>query len=85
MSLGQAKKPPLMASDAFTALFAQMSKAALIDTLWCACQLGTNEESAEISTQAARNAVIALEARHDRVPTNIKAQAALSIDSDGVD
>ncbi len=54
------KKPSTVAATEFASLFNQMSKAALIDSLWCACALGTNESDEEITTQAARNAEIAL-------------------------
>lgn len=76
------KKPAVMASRAFAALFDQVSKAALIDSLWCACQSGTDESEPQIATQAARNVVIALEHRRDRVPHEIKSQGENVIDSD---
>ena len=61
----------MMASQEFARLFSQLSKAALIDALWCACQLGTNESADEIATQAARNVVPAMAHRGDRVPKDI--------------
>lgn len=77
------KKPVLVASDAFRRLFQPLSKASLIDALWCACQLGTNESAEEIATQAARNAVIAMELREDRIPPALVEQSKRRIDSDG--
>lgn len=76
------KKPALLCGQPFRQMFDKMSKAALIDTLYCACQLGTNETGPEIATQAARNAVIALKNRGDRVPPEIISQSENSIDSD---
>jgi hypothetical protein len=83
MPPGLGKKPVVMASNAFSNLFSQVSKAALIDALWCACQLGTDESREQILTQAARNMVIALRERGDRVPPDIQHAADLKIDSDG--
>jgi hypothetical protein len=80
---GLGKKPAAMASAGFARMFDQLSKAALIDVLWCACQLGTDESSDEITTQAARNAIAAMAVRKDRIPKDIAAQARLRIDSDG--
>jgi hypothetical protein len=76
------KKPALMCSDAFRRAFGAMSKAALIDALWCACQLGTDESAEQIEAQAARNAQYALVDRHDRVPQSIAEFAERRIDSD---
>jgi hypothetical protein len=76
-------KPPMMASREFVAVIGALSKAALIDALWCACQLGTNETAEEILTQAARNALAACTARHDRVFPALRELADKTIDSDG--
>ncbi|OFW37676.1 MAG: hypothetical protein A3J29_06285 [Acidobacteria bacterium RIFCSPLOWO2_12_FULL_67_14b] len=73
----------MLASVPFAAMFSQLSKGALIDTLWCASQLGTNETAAEIASQAARNAAIALGLRGDGVPADVQAQSEQRIDSDG--
>lgn len=81
---GIGKKPALVASDAFTKLLDQLSKAALIDALWCACQLGTNDSEEEITIQAARNAVAALRMRSDRIPKDIAACAEDLLESDPV-
>lgn len=85
MTRGLGKKPPAMASRAFDRLFSQCSKAALIDVLWCACQLGTDETADQIATQAARNAVIALDARRDAIPREIADVAKQRIDADTED
>ena len=79
---GLGKKPPLLSSQPFAALFDQVSKAALIDALWCACQLGTDESEQQIATQAARNVVIALRQRGDRIPSTLQSQSENRIDSD---
>lgn len=76
------KKPTFYAAPEFERMCREVSKAALIDALWCACQLGTTEEAHEITTQAARNLSIALEGRGDRVPISIKVHASQPIDSD---
>lgn len=62
---------PVMTTTDFDRMFSQISKSALIDALWCACQLGTNDTYEEITIQAARNVEAALRARHDRIPTDI--------------
>jgi hypothetical protein len=80
--IGITKKPAVMASPEFAAMFNQLSKQALIDSLWCACQLGTDETNQQITTQAARNAKYALHARGDRMPADIVAQAERAIESD---
>ena len=82
MSIGISKKPPLMTSPEFGRLFSKISKAALIDVLWCASQLGTDESPEQIAAQAARNAVIALEARGDRIPADLRTISEQPIDSD---
>jgi hypothetical protein len=71
-----------MASAAFAELFAPVSKAALVDALWCACQLGTDDSPEQYLTNAARNVVIALRERGDRVPPSIQRAADLTIESD---
>jgi len=76
------KKPALMASAEFADMCDAVSKAALIDALWCACQLGTDESAEQITTQAARNIQIALTERGDRVAASIRDAAARCIDSD---
>lgn len=76
------KKPATVASTEFWSMFDKISKAALIDALWCACQLGTDESKEQIQTQAARNVVVALDMRGDRCPVEIKKQSELLIDSD---
>lgn len=76
------KKPAAMASRDFALLFGKCSKQALIDALWCACQLGTDESDAGITTQAARNMIIALRERGDVIPTGMEAIAEQPIDSD---
>jgi hypothetical protein len=82
---GCSKKPAVMASRDFARMFNQLSKAALIDALWCACQLGTDESPEQIASQAARNAQIALHHRGDRWPTEIITVARGRIDSDPED
>ena len=77
------KKPAVMASREFAATLSGVSKQALIDALWCACQLGTDESSEQITTQAARNLEIALRERGDRIPPIVAAAAARRVDSDG--
>lgn len=77
------KKPAAMASAPFARLFGKLSKQALIDALYCASQLGTNDSEPQIATQAARNAVIALIHRRDRVPGELLSQSKNRIDSDG--
>lgn len=79
---GLGKKPPLMASRSFRVLFDRVSKGALIDALWCACQLGTDESDEQIESQAARNVLAALEVRGDRILPAIREAAARVIDSD---
>lgn len=79
---GVTKKPAVMCSREFARVFGSLSKQALIDTLWCACQLGTDESAEQITTQAARNAGIALERRGDRVPKEIVDAGADMLDSD---
>lgn len=80
---GVVKRPPKMSSREFGALFAQVSKAALIDALWCACQLGTDDSDAQITAKAAREVLIALDSRGDRRPGGLVEAAAVWIDSDG--
>jgi hypothetical protein len=75
-------KRPALASPAFALLCGRVSKAALVDALWCACQLGTDESREQITAQAARNLEIALDARDDRVPRAITTAAQGRIDSD---
>src|SRR5262245_55024754 len=82
MSIGISKKQNRMASDRFTILLGECSKVALIDALWCACQLGTDESEQEITAPAARNVVIALELRGDRIPKGMREAASVHIDSD---
>lgn len=79
---GITKKGLRMASPHFDAAFSRISKAALMDALWCACQLGTDESSGQIEAQAARNASAALYARGDRIPRDIAEMAIRTIDSD---
>ncbi len=79
---GLGKKPPMMAPDSFARMCEQWSKAALIDVLFCACQLGTDESLDQIATQAARNAVIVCDYRQDRVPASLRECAERRIDSD---
>lgn len=79
---GLGKKGPVMAGREFARMFDQISKAALIDALWCACQLGTDESADQITTKAAREAAIALVNRGDRVPRDIVTQTKHLIDSD---
>lgn len=76
------KKPAVMCAPEFRTLLNQLSKAALIDTLWCACQLGTDESTPQITAQAARNAVAALRVREDRIPKDLEVAADALIDSD---
>jgi len=82
MAMGKLKKPALMASEDFTREFSHVSKQALIDILWCACQLGTNETPREIEAQAARSACIVLQERGDRILPALKEWAERNIDSD---
>ena len=77
------KKPPAMCTAGFARMFNQISKAALIDALWCASQLGTNDEFEQYESQAARSVVVALTERGDRVPEDIAIAAKRRIDSDG--
>jgi hypothetical protein len=79
---GLGKKGPEMASDEFDALIGVYSKSALVDALWCACQLGTDESKEEITTKAAREMQIALNLRGDRVRPALVAAAVRRIDSD---
>lgn len=71
-----------MAPVEFSRLFNQCSKQSLIDSLWCACQLGTDESDSQITTQSARNAIIALQYRGDRVSREMRIVASKIIDSD---
>ena len=80
---GLGKKRTAVCSVAFAGQFDKLSKAALIDALWCACQLGTNETAEEIEAQAARNAKCALAMRGDKLPKGIAEFARRTIDSDG--
>jgi hypothetical protein len=79
---GLGKKPAVMASADFARLFDQVSKAALIDALWCACQLGTDESAEQITTKAAREVGLALKNRGDKIARDIKWHANKPIDSD---
>jgi len=72
-----------MASRECAVMLSTVSKQALIDALWCACQLGTDESSEQITTQAARNLEIALRERGDRIPPIVTETAARWITSDG--
>ena len=76
------KTGPLFASGEFDELIGCYSKAALVDALWCACQLGTDESREEITTKAAREMLIALNLRDDRVRPALVAAAVRRIDSD---
>lgn len=75
------KKPAAMASHEFARMFSQVSKQALIDALWCASQLGTNDTIEEYIANAAKNVEIALRERGDRIPPDIAAAATMSIDA----
>lgn len=75
-------KGVLMAPESFAQMFAQVSKAALIDALWCASQLGTNETEEEITTKAAREVRIALQNRGDVTSRAINAAAEAPLESD---
>lgn len=82
------KKPGRLAvrqvcAPEFAALIGKASKAALVDALWNACHLGTDESTEQITTKAARELRIALDARCDRVPVILRNRAAWPIDSDG--
>lgn len=79
---GLGKKGPLCCSDEFDAMIGCYSKAALVDALWCACQLGTNESSEEITIRAAREMEIALNTRGDRVRPALVAAAGRRIEGD---
>ena len=79
---GFRKKLPVLTPAAFTDMFDKISKAALIDALWCASQLGTDETHEQITSLAARNAQIALRERGDRCPPEITTAASVRIDSD---
>lgn len=78
------KKPPLMCSREFARMCRMFSKAALVDALWCACQLGTDESPEQITIKAARELEAALGSRGDRVPSSLSTLAALPIDSDPI-
>jgi len=80
--MGVTKKPVLVASERFSQVVGLASKAALVDALWCACQLGTDESEEQILAQAARNLRIALHLRGDRAPATVEAAADTPIDSD---
>jgi uncharacterized protein YceH (UPF0502 family) len=67
----------------FHTLFAQVSKDALIDALWCASQIGTDETTPQITAKAARELIIACNQRGDRPPTELVEAAKVRIDSDG--
>lgn len=69
---GITKKPALLCSDEFRRLVSPVSKAALVDALWYACQLGTNDTDAEYTIRAAREIVHALRDRGDRVPADLQ-------------
>jgi hypothetical protein len=79
---GLGKKGPEMASGEFDAIIGCYSKAALVDALWCACQLGTDESAEQITTRAAREIRIALDLRGDRVRPELVAAASRRTDSD---
>ena len=76
---GLGKKGPLCASGKFDELIGCYSKAALVDALWCACQLGTDESKEEITTKAAREMQAALNLRGDRVRPALVAAAVRRI------
>jgi len=79
---GLGKKGTFYAPASFDELLGCYSKAALVDALWCACQLGTNESTEEITIRAAREMQIALRTRGDRVRPALVATAALPLDGD---
>lgn len=76
------KKPALLCSPAFELMCESVSKKALVDALWCACQLGTDKSEEQIRAQAARNLRIALDGRGDALPKPISAASEVAIDSD---
>ena len=76
------EKGTFYAPASFDELLGCYSKAALVDALWCACQLGTNESTEEITIRAAREMQIALRTRGDRVRPALVATAALPLDGD---
>jgi|TARA_R110000824_G_scaffold41944_1_gene124183 hypothetical protein len=78
---GLGKKGPLCASTEFDALIGSYSKAALVDALWCACQLGADTHE-EITTRGAREMRIALRMRGDRVRPELVAIAERHRDGD---
>jgi hypothetical protein len=69
---GVGKKHTLMASREFSFAFDDLSKQALIDVLWCACQSRTDDSPEQIFARASREAVLALRERGDRVPKTIR-------------
>ena len=77
------KKGTALCSPEFARVMDKASKAALIDALWCACALGTNETALEILAQASRNLLVALQQRGDRVWPGLNDLAHGHIDSDG--
>jgi hypothetical protein len=79
------KKGTFCAPNSFDALISCYSKAALIDALWCACQLGTDGSYEEITTLAARELRIALQTRRDRVYQELVTVADRRIDNDPPD
>jgi FixJ family two-component response regulator len=68
-------KRPAACPWTFATMFDPVSKAALIDALWMACQLGTDESVEQITAQAASAVLAALRHRADRIPADIVAAA----------
>jgi hypothetical protein len=75
-----------MTPGAASFVFDGLSKAALIDALWCACQLGTDESEEQILSRMARESKLAIDARGDKPSSRTRAAldtlANLYVDGD---
>lgn len=76
------KKTTLFASLEARKLFGQLSKAALLDMCYTLSQLDTNESDEQIITKMAREALIVLGERQDRIPTVFWSLAKRKIDGE---
>ena len=79
--MGRIKKRATSPAE-FVRLLDAVSKAALIDAMWNACQLGTDESEGQITAKACRETLLALKYRGDALPMPMRVAARTPIDSD---
>lgn len=71
-----------MPSPRVVGLFGRFTKAQLLDAIYTACHLGTDESDEQIGVQMARNIQAALYDRGEHIPKWLATEAEKRIDSD---